>query len=355
MSRTLKSYVVAVIAVGLVVLSLFVSACGTVMQLPKQADVGVSVTDSIGRRLELPHTVKRAAVSNAYNAELIIAIGAAEAIVGVDSYIYRDKEGFGYRFTENQLIGKNQRELNYEKIIELKPDVLILTDNGGWKEAEEKLRPFDIPVIVVNAYYTNEFESNVALLGTVFGREAQAAEFSDYFMSKVSYIRAQLRDIPQRSVYFEYRSPGRTTIPGDYFYPMLEIAHADNVFKDAASHTIDVEAVPQANPSYIVKVSDVGVDSSLVPPTEEDAERIYEGIVTRPGWDEIEAVKNNRILLMSHYVHGGASKLIGAMYIAKFLYPEYLPDLHPEEIFEAWTTRYEGISYHERHTKPAVH
>lgn len=48
----------------------------------------------------------------------------------------------------------------------------------------------------------------------------------------------------------------------------------------------------------------------------------------------MDAIKQNHILLLSHYAHGGASKLVGTMYIAKFLYPDKLPDLHPEEVFK---------------------
>lgn len=55
---------------------------------------------------------------------------------------------------------------------------------------------------------------------------------------------------------------------------------------------------------------------------------------------------------MSHYAFGGACELVGTMYIAKFLYPEYLPDLHPEEIFKTWVTKYQRLPYIEGHTYP---
>ena len=64
-----------------------------------------TITDSIGRQVVLPRNISRAAITNAYNAELITAIGAADKIAGVDYYIYQDQEGFKNRFTENMLIG----------------------------------------------------------------------------------------------------------------------------------------------------------------------------------------------------------------------------------------------------------
>lgn len=136
-----------------------------------------TVKDSIGRQVILPRNISRAAITNAYNAELITAIGAADKIAGVDYYIYQDQEGFKNRFTENMLIGSRQGGLNYEKIADMNPDVLIICENDGWETAQEKLRPFGIPVVVCNSYYTSQFAENTALLGQIFGMEKTRKNF----------------------------------------------------------------------------------------------------------------------------------------------------------------------------------
>ncbi len=311
------------------------------------------VTDSIGREVEIPSPVTKAAVANAYNTEIINAIGSLDSVIGVDYNIYQDKESWKERFTEDQVIGKDQKELNYEKIIDLAPEVLILTGNGTWEEAERQLSDFGIKVVVVDAYYTEEFEQNCELLGKIFGREAEAKELSDYFMDKLAYINRQLEGAEKKTVYFEYRREGNTTIPGNFFFNMVEFSGADNVFKESENVEIDPEAVVVKNPEYIVKVSAPDVYSSYYPPTKEEQKAIYDELTGRPGWDEIDAVKNGNILLLSHYVHGGASKLVGTMYIAKFLYPELLPDLHPEQVFRDWLLKYQKLDYIEGHTYPA--
>ena len=157
----------------------------------------------------------------------------------------------------------------------------------------------------------------------------------------------------KKTLYFEYRTEGNTTVPGNFFFNMVEFSGAENIFKDSENVQIDTEAVVDRNPQYIVKVSAPDVYSSYYPPTDEDMAKIKEDIVSRPGWDEIDAVKNDNILLLSHYVHGGASKLVGTMYIAKFLYPEQLPDLHPEQVFKDWLEKYQKLDYIEGHTSPA--
>lgn len=329
------------------------AGCGNDKQHSSDEKNKISITDSLGRKVVLDKPVSRAVVANAYNTELINAIGAIDDVVGVDFNIYQDQEGFKNKFTKDMVIGKSQRELNYEKIIELKPEVLILTSNGAWQDAEAKLSPFGIKVINVDAYYTDKFEDNLLLLGKIFGKEKEAVECADYFSSKLKYIDEQLKNVPRRSIYFEYRKAGNTTIPGNYFYEMVNLAHGDNIFKEAKNVNIDIEAVIEKNPQYIVKVSDTNVFSSYNPPTVAEHKAIYDNICSRPGWDQIDAVKNKKILLLSHYVHGGASKLVGTMYIAKFLYPEYLPDLHPENVFKDWLTKYQHLDYVAGHTYPA--
>lgn len=311
------------------------------------------ITDSIGREVEIPDPVRKAVVANAYNTEIINAIDALDYVIGVDYNIYQDKESWKNRYTEDMVIGKSQKDLNYEKIVEVAPEVLILTGNGTWEEAEKQLEPFGIKVIVCDAYYTDQFEKSCDLLGQIFGKEAEADELKHYFMDKLDYINEQLKDVEKKKVYFEYRNEGSTTIPGNFFYYMVEYSGADNIFKDSANVEIESEAVVAANPEVIVKVSAPDVYSSYYPPTPEEHQAIKEELVSRPGWDEIDAVKNDNILLLSHYVHGGASKLVGTMYLAKFLYPEQLPDLHPEQVFKDWLEKYQKLDYIEGHTYPA--
>ena len=334
-------------------LLLALAGCGKGEEQSAQEAGTITVTDSIGREVTIPYPLTRVVVSNAYNVEFINAVGAIDTVVGVDSYIFQNPSAFPGRFTQDQVIGANQTNLNYEKIIELQPQALILTGNGSWEDAEKKLSPFGIAVIVVDAYYTGAFQENCALIGRLFGKEAEAAELAAFFTEQLDYIRRRTANVPKKRLYFEYRTEGNTTVPGDYFYDMVAYSGADNIFGDAKNPQVNPEAVIERNPAYIVKVSEPKVRASYLPPSPEDHARILHELESRVGWDTIDAVQNHRILLLSHYVHGGASKLVGTMYIAKFLYPELLPDLHPEEVFKVWVEKYQHLPYIEGHTYPA--
>ena len=65
-------------------------------------------------------------------------------------------------------------------------------------------------------------------------------------------------------------------------------------------------------------------------------------------------IQDNDIFQLSYFSHCGASKIIGVLYVAKYLYPEYLPDLHPEAVFKKWVTEYLDLEYKPGHTYPVM-
>ncbi|EKU71126.1 ABC transporter substrate-binding protein [Selenomonas sp. F0473] len=312
----------------------------------------VTVADSAGRRVEIPYPVTRAAVSNNYTMEMIGTLGAWDAVCAVDFDMYNNNAAWTHPYTMEQVFANNQRNVNFEKTIELSPQVVILPDNGVWREAEEKLAPFGIKVLVVNPYYADEFADSMTLLGQVFGKEERARQVADYFTERMRYIETQLEGKPRKTVYVEYNPTEETTIPGDFFYGIAKYSGGKNIFDDAKAIRIDLEEVTRRNPDYMVIISDKQAPRNIIPPTEEQYRDLLQRIAARPGWDEISAVKNGRVLLVSMTGHEGAGKLVGAFYAAKFLYPEELPDLHPEAVFKQWVD-WQGSPYRPGHTYPA--
>ena len=326
--------------------------CGSEKRDAASAAQEITVTDNAGRSVTLPHPVTRVAVANRYNMEVIQSLGVLDRVCGVDYGIYQDRNAYG-GFTEDQVIGTNQGALNYERIIELHPEVLVIPNNGAWEDAESKLSPFGVKVVVMNPYYTDHFEELYRLAGAIFGKETEAEEFISYFKEKLDYIQQHLAGIPKKTVYYEYKKSGWTTIPGDYFYKMVEYAGGDNIFSDAVNTHIDIEAVVERNPDAIIKVGEDGAAPQWQAPGAAELMARKQRLIDRPGWDHIRAVQNDNILIMSQYVQGGAAKIIGTMYITKFLYPEQLPDLHPEDVFRYWVEQYQHKEYQPGHTLPA--
>ena len=185
----------------------------------------ITLTDNVGREVELECPVDTAVSALRYNNELIRACGAIDHIISVDLNTAQDREYWGM-FDPEEVIGKSQKELDYEKIVELDPEVVILPANGAYEEAIENLEPFGIPVFIISGYDTADFENQVKNIGTMFGTEEQAQKFYDYFDDKLEYINKQLEGVEKRKLYIEGTSDLTTIFPGDPMYNMVEYASA---------------------------------------------------------------------------------------------------------------------------------
>ncbi len=352
----------------LLCLALLLSGCGAgqpaapaepQVSQPAEAPAGnetITLTDNMGRQVELPYPIKTAVVANRYNSELIRACGAIDRVIAVDTNTAQDRDYWGM-FDPDNVIGKGQTELNYEKIVELNPQVLILPDNGSVTEAEEKLEPFGIKVFVISGYDTADFKNQCDNIGVMFGVEESAQKFYNYFNDIQVYIESQLKDQPQRSMYLETTTNYSTVVPGNAFYGMSLASHAYNIFSENIdtinASEVDPEEVIVRKPDCIVKLitpAQALQGTGLYhPPVKQQFIDTVAEIKSRPGWDEIPAVKNNNIFLMTQFSHGGASKLVGAAYIAKWVYPDLLPDLDPDEVFRAWMEDFQGFENIEGH------
>ncbi|MGO1653149.1 ABC transporter substrate-binding protein [Senegalia sp. (in: firmicutes)] len=310
----------------------------------------IILTDNVGREVTLPYPVETAVVANRYNSELIRASGAIDKVIAVDLNTAQDRE-YWAQFDPENVIGKGQTELNYEKIIELNPQVLILPSNGTYEEAEEKLDSFGIKVFVISGYDTSDFKNQVENIGKMFGTEDKAEEFYDYFNDKLEYIKENVPNDSKKTLYLETTSALNTTFPGDYFYDMADFAGAKNIFstdyENLNKGEIDPEEVIKRNPEVIVKLITPGEalkgTGLYEPPTKEEFLNSYDEISGRVGWDDVTAVNNDEVYFMTQFSHGGASKLVGSMYIAKWMYPDLLTELDPDEVFRAWMEDYQGF------------
>ena len=318
--------------------------------------VTITLTDNMGRSVELPYPVERAAVALRYTNELIRACDAIDKVIAVDLNTAQDRE-YWSMFDPNEVIGKGQRELDYEKIIELNPQVLILPANGSVEEAVEKLEPFGIPVFVISGYDTDDFAGQCDNIGKMFHVEKSAETFKNYFLDKLAYIDKQLEGVEERTYYCESNADYSAVLPGNTFYRMFELAHGRNIFAEDGdtinAKEVDPEEVIKRAPYVIIKV--ITPDSARTgtglyePPAKEDFQNAYQNIISRPAWENIPAVKEDQVYFMTQFSHGGACKLVGTMYAAKWLYPDLLPDLDPDEVFRAWMEDFQGFQNIEGH------
>ena len=305
--------------------------------------------DDIGREIELALPVTRACVANRYNNELIRAVGAGDCVVGVDIYTSQDAV-YWPRFGEEETFGKD--EYDYEKIISLDPQVLVVPKNGVIEESIEKLEPFGIQVAVITGWDNSDVPKQIRLCGQLFGKEAEAEELVRFYQEPVDYINRQLEQVQERkTVYWEYGGDYTTCIPGtsnDGWHNMILMAGGENIFGDAslAGKDIDPEQILEADPDLIVKIyagEVVGNSGVFTAPSQEAFAAKAQVMLERPGWKDLTAVKEGNFYLNTAFMSGGLGKMVGAAYMAKWLYPDLMTELDPDQIFADWMA-YQGFA-----------
>ena len=192
----------------------------------------------------------------------------------------------------------------------------------------------------------SDVPKQIRLCGELFGKQEQAEELVDFYQKPVDYINEQLKQVTDRKkVYWEYGDDYSTCIPGtsnDGWHNMILMAGGINIFGDAslAGKDIDPEQILTEDPDLIVKIyagKNVIGNSGVftAPPQEEFAEKADE-MLQRPGWKDLKAVKEGNFYLNTAFMSGGLGKMIGAAYMAKWLYPDLMTDLDPDAIFTQW-------------------
>ena len=136
--------------------------------------------DGLGREVEIPWPVERAVVANRYNSELIRACGAIDRVIAVDTNTAQDRV-YWSQFDPDNVIGKGQSELNYEKIVDLGAQVLITPKNGTYEQDQEMLEPFGIKVLVVTGWDNADLVNQIEAVGRIFDVEEKAAELRAFY------------------------------------------------------------------------------------------------------------------------------------------------------------------------------
>ncbi|MDR1155421.1 MAG: ABC transporter substrate-binding protein [Bacteroidales bacterium] len=279
-------------------------------------------------------SIKHLAVTNSDAFEMLVGLGAAENIVGINDISMR--RSFFDKSRKWPSIGGNWRNPNVEAMIALKPDIVI--GYKRWIEPEgfeDKLKPFHISVERVSCYYMSEYHSDLSLLASLVGKESRADTMIRDFDRIVNMVKNAVTDMDvKRKAYIEY-SDFTAMGAGSSSNEMLELIGAVNIASKLGIQypKVSTEWLLEENPDVIIKV--VSADTITA--------SMYERVVKRAGWDRLDAVKNSRVYLILPELCAGPRAMIGSLYFGKWCYPERFASIDPDSIHAYWMKRYYGF------------
>jgi iron complex transport system substrate-binding protein len=257
--------------------------------LPASAEGGIHVTDMLGREITLDAPADKVVVLMPADAEILYALGAADAIVGVGTYCASDPEPSVMPGIEKLPVVDSGYVTNVEEILKLEPQLVILTKMGHSEDLVNALAAGGVQVVVTDAQDLEGVYTDITLLGALTGKEAEAEALIASMKQKFDDISAKAGETG-KTLYVE-ESPLQwglwTAGKGTYMDDLASICGLTNIFADLTDHqSVSEEQVLERNPDVIITMTMYYGEGDLP-----DAE-----IMNRAGWENVSAVQNGAVI-----------------------------------------------------------
>lgn len=220
-------------------------------------NAAVSVTDDGGTVITLKASATRIISVAPHTTELLFAAGAGAAVVGVSAY-----SDFPAQAKRLPSVG-NSAQLDLERIIELRPDLVVAWKSGNSARQIARLRQLGIPVFESEPRDYAAIASNIERLATLAGTSAQGKTAAAAFRQQLAAMRQQYASRSTVRVFYQiWPSPLMTLNHSHLVSQALALCGAENIFGALPQlvPTVSIEAVINADPEAIF-ISDERTDA----------------------------------------------------------------------------------------------
>ncbi|MBM4305741.1 MAG: cobalamin-binding protein [Deltaproteobacteria bacterium] len=269
----------------------------------------VKFKDEVGREVTFSFPPKRI-VSLAPNiTEILFSLGLDEEVVGISIHC-----NYPEKVKTRPRVG-SYISLNFERIVSLKPDLIIATGAGNTKEMVDRLERLGFPTFVIFPKRFDDVIQSILNVGQLVSKEKEALSMTESMSKRKGRIIELTRGLSGPKVFLQIgESPIVTVGKGSFADDLIRLAGGENVAGN------DREMYPRLGMEEILKRSpEVILISSMRPGGDyERALREWER------WKTIPAVKQGRIhLIDSDLIDRPSPRIIdGLEEMARWIHPE---------------------------------
>lgn len=213
------------------------------------AAASVSVVDDAGRHVTLAQPAHRIVSLAPSITDALFAAGAGAYVVGTS------------RFSEHPAAAKDipvvgdATMLDLERIVGLKPDLIVVWRSGTPAAQVEKLARLGIPVFFAETTRLADIAAATRRFGVLAGTEAMAGRNADTFDARLAALRARYAGKPTVSVFYQvWDRPLMTIGHAQIVDDAIALCGGRNIFADLdqAAPTVTREAVLSRDPQVIL-------------------------------------------------------------------------------------------------------
>lgn len=301
-----------------------------------------TVVDSAGNIVKIEKPIERIVALDSDAVEALKILGADDKIVGVSKYTKSGEKQFP-KLSKLPSVGSCFNP-DVEAIAKLNPDVVITYVK--WPDPsklEDKLKLVNPKIIVIRLdfYKGSTLKDEMRKLGYLLGKEENASRYISWFEKYENLVKSR---IPEKKVkVYTCGKPLRAFGEGTGLYDLTVLAGGNNVLKGRKGYfNVDPEQIILWVPDVIIKWSYAGgYEKDNISGMKAD----YEEIVNTPGFENVPAVKNNRVYIISADLATAPSFPVALLTVAKWLYPELYNDVNPKEVFQEYIDNFLHINY----------
>jgi len=295
------------------------------------------------------------ALGGTYGPYALCALGEADKIVAVTEGAKDRGE------TREMLEGKPEigstKLWDMEMILEQDPDIVLAYACYDYSDYRKTLDAAGIPLVQMDFHVPEKYFKEISTLGWILNKQERAEELINFEKEHLGIIEERVKDLSDEQkprVYAEsYNDYQASSSTGSSTGRAVVPCGGINIFEEIESTAdIDSEAVIVRNPQVILKMvcqysgsgSGHGIPSGYGATDTSRMEELITDIMNRPGFDNIDAVENGRVFIITSDAASVHPSIFNS-YVAKWLHPELFEDMDPVAIHDEWLQKFLGIEY----------
>ena len=273
------------------------------------SDYPMEIEDNFGNKETIEDQPMKIVSLAPHNTEILFALGLGDRVVGVTSNCDYPEEA-----TKKEIAG--DYTANLEKIVELEPD-LVLVYGSGDEEENKILKEAGIKVLGFMPETIEEVIADIKTIGKITGSNEEADKITLAMVSKRDEVIEKVKGQEKSKVFYEiWHEPLMAAGKGSFMDELISLGGGENIAEDAdgAYPEYDLEQLVERNPEIYLTSADM-------------PEKTIEAIKDRPGYEEITAIKNNRVYIFegneANVVSRPGPRIVEALeLVAKAIHPE---------------------------------
>lgn len=212
------------------------------------ADV-TRIVDDVGRVVDLTVPVGRIVALTPHLAELVFAAGAGDRLVGVSTH-----SDYPPQVAALPVVGGAGR-VDVERILALRPDLVLAWASGGRTVDVERLAALGIPVVVTEPRHLEDIARHIELIGRLAGTGYTATRAAFQVREALRELRTRYAGRRPVRVFYEIWHQPLMTVNGRHIISeAITLCGGRNVFAELAPliPTVSMETLLAADPDVIV-------------------------------------------------------------------------------------------------------